>query len=50
VIGISQDDQAATNQFRQQLATAFPVHRDSGLALSRGLDLTFVPSLGLLCY
>src|SRR6201981_3733956 len=48
VIGISQDDQAATNQFTQQLATAFPVQRDSGLALSRRFDLTFVPSLFLL--
>lgn len=48
VIGISQDDQAATNQFTQQLATAFPVQRDSGLALSRRFDLTFVPSLFLI--
>src|SRR5271163_3221396 len=48
VIGISQDDQAATNQFRQQLATAFPVQRDFGLALSRSFDLTFVPSLFLI--
>ena len=48
VIGISQDDQAATNQFTQQLATAFPVLRDSALALSRRFDLTFVPSLFLI--
>jgi len=48
VIGISQDDQAATNQFTQQLATAFPVQRDSGLELSRRFDLKFVPSLFLL--
>ena len=48
VIGISQDDDAATNQVRQQLATAFPVKRDSGLTLSRRFDLRFVPSLFLL--
>ena len=48
MIGISQDDQAATNHFTQQLATAFPVQRDSGLALSRRFDLTFVPSLFLI--
>jgi peroxiredoxin len=48
VIGISQDDDAATNKFTQQLATAFPVKRDSGLTLSRRFDLRFVPSLFLL--
>ncbi len=48
VIGISQDDDAATNQFTQQLAPAFPVKRDSGLTLSRRFDLRFVPSLFLL--
>ena len=48
VIGISQDDQEATNRFTQQLATAFPVQRDQGLALSRAFDLMFVPSLFLL--
>lgn len=48
VIGISQDDQATTKQFTQQLATVFPVQQDSGLALSRSFDLTFVPSLFLL--
>jgi peroxiredoxin len=48
VIGISQDDDAATNLFTQQLATAFPVKVDSGLALSRRFDLRFVPSLFLL--
>jgi peroxiredoxin len=48
VIGISQDDDAATKQFTEQLATAFPVQRDPGLALSRRFDLKFVPSLFLL--
>jgi thiol-disulfide isomerase/thioredoxin len=48
VIGISQDDDAATKQFTEQLETAFPVQRDSGWELSRGFDLRFVPSLFLL--
>ena len=48
VIGISQDDDAATNRFRQRLATAFPVQRDHDLTLSRAFHLTFVPSLFLL--
>jgi thiol-disulfide isomerase/thioredoxin len=48
VIGISQDDDAATKQFTQQLATVFPVQRDPGLALSQAFDLKFVPSLFLL--
>ncbi len=48
VIGISQDDDAATNQFRKQLATTFPVQRDHGLELSRSFDLKFVPSLFLI--
>src|ERR1700756_1017749 len=48
VIGISQDDQAATKQFTEQLATAFPVQRDSGLGLSQAFDLKFVPSLFLI--
>jgi hypothetical protein len=48
VIGISQDNDAATQQFTEQLATAFPVQRDPGLLLSRAFDLTFVPSLFLL--
>ena len=48
VIGISQDEDAATKQFTEQLATAFPVQRDPGWALSRAFELTFVPSLFLL--
>src|SRR5271169_41721 len=48
VIGISQDGDAATEEFTKQLATAFPVQRDPGFALSRGFDLKFVPSLFLL--
>ena len=48
VIGISQDDDAATEQFTEQLATAFPVQRDHGLALSQAFDLKFVPSLFLI--
>jgi hypothetical protein len=34
VIGISQDDQAATNQFTQQLATVFPSLRSDLLSLA----------------
>lgn len=48
VIGISQDDDTATKQFTEQLKTSFTVQLDSGLTLSRGFDLTFVPSLFLL--
>jgi len=48
VIGISQDDEAATKRFSEQLATAFQVQRDPGLALSQAFDLTFVPSLFLI--
>jgi peroxiredoxin len=48
VIGISQDEDAATKQFTEQFATAFPVQQDPGLVLSRAFDLTFVPSLFLL--
>jgi len=48
VIGVSQDEDAATKQFTEQLATAFPVQRDPGWALSRAFELTFVPSLFLL--
>ena len=48
VIGVSQDDEAATKQFTEQLATAFQVQRDPGLALSQAFDLTFVPSLFLI--
>ena len=48
VIGISQDDQAATNQFKEQFAPAFPVQRDPGFALSRAFDLASVPTLFLL--
>jgi thiol-disulfide isomerase/thioredoxin len=48
VIGISQDDDVATNEFTRQLATTFAVQRDPGFALSRAFELTFVPSLFLL--
>lgn len=48
VIGISQDDDVATNEFTRQLATTFAVQRDPGLVLSRAFELTFVPSLFLL--
>ena len=48
VVGVSQDGEAATKQFTEQLATAFPVRRDPGFALSREFDLKFVPSLFLL--
>lgn len=48
VIGISQDDDVATNAFVRQLATAFTVQRDPDFVLSRAFDLSFVPSLFLL--
>ena len=48
VIGISQDNDVATNEFTQQLATAFTVQRDPGFVLSRAFELTFVPALFLL--
>ena len=48
VIGISQDDDAATNEFKRQMATAFPLQQDRDFALSRAFDLRFVPSLFLL--
>jgi thiol-disulfide isomerase/thioredoxin len=48
VIGISQDNDAATTEFTRQMATLFPVRRDPDFALSRGFDLMFVPSLFLL--
>jgi thiol-disulfide isomerase/thioredoxin len=48
VIGISQDDDVATNEFTRQLATTFAVQRDPGFVLSRAFELTFVPSLFLL--
>ena len=48
VIGISQDDDEATNEFTRQLATTFTVQRDPGFVLSRAFELSFVPSLFLL--
>ena len=46
--GISQDDEAATNELVQRWETAFPVQLDPHLALSRAFDLAFVPSLFLI--
>lgn len=48
VIGISQDNDVATNQFKEQFAPTFPVQLDPGFALSRSFDLTFVPTLFLI--
>ncbi len=48
VIGISQDNDVATNQFKEQFALTFPVQLDPGFALSRSFDLTFVPTLFLI--
>jgi thiol-disulfide isomerase/thioredoxin len=48
VVGISQDSEADTKQFEEQLDVAFPVQSDPGLALSRAFDPMFVPTMFLL--
>src|SRR5438045_7752420 len=48
VLGISQDDQASTGNFIQQLHISFPVEIDHDLKLSRAYDPQAVPALFLL--
>ena len=48
VLGISQDDQASTREFVQQLHISFPVEVDHDLKLSRAYDPQTVPAMFLL--
>ena len=48
VIGISQDDEAATRAFVAELGVAFPVALDQGLRVTREYDPQAVPTLFLL--
>ncbi len=48
VIGVSQDSEAATRQFVEELSVAFPVELDRDLSLSRAYDPVAVPALFLL--
>ena len=48
VIGLSQDDEASTRNFVQQMGIAYPVELDRGLTLSRTFDPHSVPTFYLL--
>ncbi|HEX5434057.1 MAG TPA: TlpA disulfide reductase family protein, partial [Candidatus Angelobacter sp.] len=48
VIGISQDDEASTKSFVQQMGIRYPVEVDRGLKLSRTFDPQSVPTFYLL--
>lgn len=48
IVGISQDDEPATQQFIAQLGIGFPVEIDRDLHVSRAFDPQSVPSLFLL--
>ena len=48
VIGISQDDEAATDTFIRQMGIHYPVELDRGLKLSRAFDPQSVPTFYLL--
>src|SRR5262252_2032051 len=48
VIGLSQDGEAATREFVQQLKISYRVELDSGLKISRAYDPQSVPTLYLL--
>jgi peroxiredoxin len=48
VVGISQDSDAATQEFVRQMQIAFPVETDHGLKLSRAYDPQSVPTIFLL--
>jgi hypothetical protein len=48
VIGFSQDDEASTREFVQQLNIGFPVKLDSGLDITRAYDPQSVPTFYLL--
>src|SRR5258708_2121445 len=47
VIGISQDDDAATREFVRQMGIAFPVQLDPGLMITRAYDPQSVPTIFL---
>ncbi|HWG88657.1 MAG TPA: TlpA disulfide reductase family protein, partial [Candidatus Acidoferrales bacterium] len=48
VIALSQDDEASTKQFIQQMGISYPVELDRGLQLSRFFNPQSVPALYLL--
>ncbi|HKT50290.1 MAG TPA: TlpA disulfide reductase family protein [Candidatus Angelobacter sp.] len=48
LIALSQDDEASTKQFVQQMAISYPVELDRELALSRAFNPQSVPTLYLL--
>jgi peroxiredoxin len=48
VIGLSQDDEAATREFVRQLKIAYPVELDHGLKISRQYNPQSVPTIYLL--
>ena len=48
VIGLSQDDEASTRNFVQQMGIDYPVELDRGLRLSRAFDPQSVPTFYLL--
>ncbi len=48
VIGLSQDDEAATREFVRQLKIAYPVELDQGLKITREYDPQSVPTIYLL--
>src|SRR5436190_9519483 len=48
LLGISQDDEASTREFVQQLHISFPVEIDHGLKLSRAYEPQSVPTMFLL--
>src|SRR5713226_5415821 len=48
VAGISQDGEAATREFVEQMSVTFPVQRDPDFAASKKFNLVTVPTLFLL--
>ncbi len=48
IIGISQDDEAATREFAAQMDAGFPIALDQALSVSRDYDPLAVPTLFLL--
>ena len=48
VIGLSQDDEAATREFVRQLKIAYPVVLDQGLKITQEYDPQSVPTIYLL--
>src|SRR5258708_13470299 len=47
VIGISQDNEAATREFVRQMGITFPVQLDPGLKITRAYDPQSVPTIFL---